>query len=302
MSVSSLYVLHGIVNNATFLSQISSSRTTPGIDVQIAMAAGYPQPLFAWNMGQRAAIQFDCEQLKTVLDLTGITIADLSANNTDLYFKKVSHMASRVADANASHIRLRMAQAGLRCDRITAGHRQQASGQCVVYAPYDGTNEPVVPAGSVVLAGTPSAAEQFVAGPISINGTQYAGVQDLTIDFGREMIELGGDGELYDTFAAERETKPVVTARITDNPWPVLGFNGLGITSFAVYLRAANRTARYADASEVHVKFSASAGYAIIDQTDAGGNDDGITTIRCTLEATSGAGTALTLDTTSAIT
>lgn len=297
MAVATAHVLHGIncASPSAFISQISNARASSGIDVLVAKAAGFPEPLFTGNQHQEPGITFDSTQISTILGITGLTIGSLAAGNTDLFFKKLTYLASREADASTVHTRLRMAEAFLLCNRISAGHRQEAVAQCRIGALWDGTNEPLVPAGSLALAGTPTSAEHFFAGLVFVNGTQVKGVQDIDIDFGRSLIEAGGESELYNTFVAEEGISPVITIRCMDLPWATFGLNGTALTSLSVYLRKQATTGKVADGTASHIKFAATSGLIVLDESEAGDNNPQIATVRFVLKAPSASGASLTL-------
>lgn len=304
MSVSTLYALHGIVNSSTFLSQISNARLTPDIQTIIAQSAGLSFPLFTGNMSTNPSVSFDCTQVKTILDLSGAlaSIIDLSGANTDLYFKKIADLGRRVADNSSAHMRFRMSQAFLSLQSITAGHASEASASCLLGTTYDGSNNPLVPAGSQTLSGTPTSAQHFVAGPVVLNTVQLPGVESITIDFGRQLIQLGGDGELYTTFAACGSYSPVITVRCTEHAWATYGLNGTALTAMSVYLRKVATTGRVADGTAEHVKFTATSGLITVDESSGGANDPSMTTVRITLVGANATTEPIAVDTASAIT
>jgi hypothetical protein len=303
MAISTVYGLHGIINSATFLSQISNARVTPDMEYLVAQSAGLPFPLFCANMGVNPGVTFDTTQVKTVLDLTGAlsSIVDLSGANTDLHFKKFSDLGRRVADATAEHIRMRMSQAWLSLGQITAGHNSEASASVKVGTTYDGTNAPIVPAGTLALAGTPTSAEHFVAGPVKVNTVSLPGVESITIDFGRQVMESGADGELYKTFAAQQFYSPVVTIRGFTQAWSTYGLNGTTITALSVWLRKVDDNGRVADATTEHILFSGTAGIITVDETSGGNNEPAMTTVRCTLIGANSTTEPITVSTAAAI-
>lgn len=282
MSISTVDVLHGVVNSSTFLSQISNSRVSPQMQMLLAQSAGLPYSVFVGNQATNPDVTFDCTQVKTILDLTGAltSIVDLSGGNTDLHFKSVTDLGRRLADATTGHKRFRMAQAFLSLQSITAGHNREASASVRIGTTYDGSNNPLVPAGSLALAGTPSSAEHFVAGPVVVNTVQLPGVEDITIDFGRQLIEAGGDGELYNTFAACAFYAPVITIRGYTTAWATYGLNGTALTALTVYLRKVASTGRVADGTSQHIAFTSSAGLISVDETSSGNNEPAMTTVR----------------------
>lgn len=307
MAVATLDVLHGIQTASDFISQITSATVSPQIQTLVSTPAGLPWPMFAGNLGQNPDITFESNQIKTILDLTGIDIVDLSGGNTDLLFKRTKSLASREADATTVHTRLRAAQAALVVNQLSAGHQSEASVSCRLVLPWDGSNEPIVPAGTVALTGAvPIAAEHYLAGEVWLNSLQIEGIQDITIDFGNSLIEAGGEGELYNTFAAIQSTNPVITITTLDMPWvvatPVLGLNGVAITALSVYLRKTATTTRVTDVTAGHIKFSGTAGYAFIAQTPGGGNDPVVTTIQCQMASPNATTAPLLVNTAIAIT
>jgi hypothetical protein len=304
MSVSTIYVLHGIQNSSTFISQINSARPSPQLELLIAEAAGLPFPLFAGTMAANPETPFETPQVKTILDLTGAlsSIVDLSGANTDLYFKKVQDLGRRVADATTVHLRFRMAQAFLALDRITAGHKTPAVASCRLGTTYDGTNKPIVPAGSLALAGTPTAAQHFYAGPVWLNTVSLPGVQETTFDFQRQLLLIGGDGELYNTFAAMMIYRADITIRCTEHAWQTYGLDGTALTAGSFYLRKGIATGRDADGSATHIKFAATAGLITVDESSGGGNEASLTTYRVTCVGADAATEPITVNTAVAIT
>lgn len=302
MSISSLHVLHGINIAGTFIAQISGASPSPQINVLLGEPAGNVQPQFIANSGQEPIVTFSSSQIKSLLDLAGVGMYDASGGNTDLYYKKAKNLSTREAPASTVHTRLRMANAGLAISRIAAGHEREASADCVLVNPYDGSNEPIVPAGSVALDGTPAYTQSYRAGPVFLNGSQISGVEELTIEFGHAMQTRGGDGEQYPTFAGLRRIQPVITIRSASLAWSTIGLKGVSISSLSVYLRKLTTTGPVADNVAQHIKFAATAGLATIDNTSGGGNDDAASSLRFTLVAPSDTGSALTFTSAIAIT
>jgi hypothetical protein len=303
MAINTVHTLHGIQNSTTFLSQISNARASAGMQQLISQSAGLPFPLFVGNLSTNPGIEFDCTQIKTLLDLQGglTSIVDLSGANSDLYFKQVDDLGRRVADASLAHIRFRMSQAWLSIGQITAGNNREASASVRLGTTYDGTNNPLVPAGSVALSGTPTSAEHFVAGPVSINTVALPGVEDVTIDFGRQVQELTADGELYPTAAFCQSYSPVITIRTYENPWTTYGLNGTALTAMSLWLRKVTRDGRVANGTAEHILFQATAGLISIDESTGGANDTSMTTVRLTLVGADATTEPITVDTTAAI-
>lgn len=282
MAVSNLHVLHGIYWSGGFLSQITNSRVSPAVETIVSVPAGHPYPMFSGKLSERHEITFDTEQVVTAIGAAGTVLTSLG--QTDLFFKKAVQLAAREAAATEVHTRLRAAQCGLLIERLTAGHRQKASASARLIMPYDGVNAPLVPTGSVALSGTPAASQNFVVGQWALNGSAIPGVQNVSVDFGHQLIQVGGEGEVWDTFAATGEIRPTLTITCLSLPWAT-HYLGTALTSMSGYFRAASTTGRDADNSSSHIKFTATAGLITIDETSAGGNTEATTTIRVTLAA-----------------
>jgi hypothetical protein len=289
MSVANVFTLHGIANGSSFLSQISNSRLTAEMNELLGTPAGLPYPTFVANGGMKPTETFDCTQIKTLLDTTNALagIADLSANNTDLYYKKLQDLGVRVNDATQQHKRVRASLAYLIVERITASHDGEASASCKIGALFDGTNPPFVPAGGLALTGTPSSVEHFTVGPVFANTgsgfVQIPGVQQTTIDFRRAIIELGSDGELYITFCAMADWKPQIGITCTEFVWDTYGMTGVAFTGLSVYLRKKTTTGNLANGTPQHIKFANAVGGLLAVQDVAGGvNDPAMTNVRFT--------------------
>jgi hypothetical protein len=279
MPVASAELLHGIQNSSTFISQFTSCDVSPVVESLLVHAAGQVNPQFVAAMGISPEIRFGSTQLKTILDLTGVTVDDLSGANTDLWFKAAADQGNRVASASTAHHRYRAAQALLEVQSISAGHRSLATANCRLILGYDGTNVPLVYAGSTALSGTPTAAENFVLGECHLNGTEIDGCQDISIDFGRQMIQLGSSGELYPTFNAEGTQSPTITIRAYNaGYWGTTGL-ALAVTSGSFYFRKLATVGRVADGTAEHIKFAVTNGLAHIDTTAGDGQTPSITTI-----------------------
>ncbi len=308
MAVASVGVLHGIINSSTFLSQISNARATTDIQNIIAESAGLPFPVFTGPMSIGPSVSFDCTQIKTILDLTNALtgIVDLSGANTDLLFKATVDLGRRLADNTAGHVRFRMSQAYLSVNQISAGHNSEATASCILGTTYDGSNAPLVAAGSVALTGTPTSATHYVAGPAKLNTVALAGIQDMSIDFGRRLIVLGSDGELYPTFCTCQFYQPTITFRVLTHVWQTYGIIGTALSGSAgaltCYLRKVSSTGRIVDGTAEHIAFTGTTGTIQVDEATGGNNDPNMITVRVTLVGASAAAEPIAVDTASMIT
>jgi hypothetical protein len=309
MTISAKYVLHGIVNGANFVSLIENSRVSPECEVLLSTPAGLPYPMNATIPSVKPLVTFETEQLATLLGLggtNGVHLIDLSAGNTDIYFKKTKNLSTREPDASPVHQRYRAAMACLSVDRITAGDKRPARAFCTLYAIYNGAAVPLVYTGSVALAGTPASADRWFQGPVKITDTipttvTIAGVQESTIDFQRRVVIGTGDGEQYATHAYEQETSPILSAAGFDMILPTIG-SGVELTDGKWYLRRYKKTGPYADGDAQHILIDLGSALATVEEATGGGNQDAMTRLRVTALTSNPAADPLTITTGSMIT
>jgi hypothetical protein len=310
MAVSTVHVLHGIQTPTTFYSQLEEATPSPQASVMPGYPAGIHNPLFKGIKGLKPSVPFRTTQLKTLLLQTGLYGADQSAGNVDLFYRKVTNLGTREADATAAHTRMRMAKAFLYTKSLNARHQGEATAEAEVIPIFDGTNVPIVAAGSVALGGTSSAVEFFGLGPISINGIALPGDIDLTIDFGIELIRIGSASEAYDSFVAIRAINPIITIRsLTIESWASYGIVGaaLSSTGFVGYLRKLNAdvsggTAYVSDATAQHIKLSAANGFVAVNNSSGGANNEVGTELKIYPRSTTATASPMSIDTASTIT
>ena len=303
MSVSVGYVLHGIVTPSSFYSQLESASPRSGVGSFNVIPAGHTQPLFVGAHEVKPEITFGTHQLATALAEFGILGSDLSAGNVDFHYKKLDELADRVADASTAHIRLRAAEAFGYLQSISANQGQLATASGTLALAYDGTNAPLVPAGSLALGGTPTGTENFTLGPVSINGSAVNGVQSMSIELNPEVIMLSGDGEVYSTFIAIKSIAPVVTITThTLDAWASYGLGGTALSAFSAFLRKKDADGdNIANATASHIGFSGATGKVTVESSDGTGSDPATATIKIELRAANAAGNALTVNTATAI-
>ena len=308
MGVPTIHVLHGIQTPSQFYGQIESSSPSPQLQEVLATGGNYTNPLFVGIRGGNPVVTFRTPQVSTLLGEAGLLGVDLSAGNTDLWYRKATHLGTLVAAATAGHTRMRIAKAFMYLRSITAGHQKESTADATILATFDGTNAPIVPAGSTALAGTAASAEHFCLGPVKINGSLVDGIEDATIDMGVSLRIKGDSSQAYPTFAGIRSVSPTISLRGTAlEPWTNYGLTGTALSSFSLYLRkvtadVASGAMYVADATAVHVKFTAATGLVHVTQTEGGDGSDSTTEIRIVLRAADTTAQALTVATSSAIT
>ena len=305
MTVSNVYVLHGVnFPGGQFLSELTSGTPATNLDDLMGYASGHPDPLFVANKRAKPDVSFSTPQVKTMLTLCGAGgMADLSAGNTDLYYKQATNLGERQSAASTVHKRFRMASGAVYWTEVSAGQDEDATLSGRICPIYNGTNAPLVPAGSIALAGTPSGSEFFTLGPVKVNGTELPGIKRVTISLGLTATEEAASGELYTSFCGVQQRAPVVTIETLQvDAWDGYGLLGTAISSLVVYLRRRDPDGSlYANGSSQHISFTASAGKIVPNNVSGAGNAPATAGLRCLLRTTSASSSVLTIATTDTI-
>lgn len=295
MSVPGLDVVHGIKLPTVFISQIPSggARVVSGIELSTGTPSGNPFATWTCIRGQSPTFGLTTTQILSLLTVAGTVGANL-AGNTDFYSRKVTEQGRR--SSGSVHNRWRAAMAMLALGTLTVSGGGPATISSTIHVNYDGTNEPIVHAGSQALPDAVSYDEDFATGPCTINSVQFAGVIELSINFGVQVFVRPADGEIYPTFIAIQSAQPIVTFKTLGNPWAI-GLNGAEIESAGFGLRRKiNAGGNYAVDAGEHILFEATAGHVQVEELSGGGNDECVHQVTCTPVSADGDADALTVD------
>lgn len=209
MAVSSPFKLDKIVlPSSVEFSHISNVRAAPGIIDFLSNPAGHPWPMFAANAGFQPVISFTTEQVDTVL--TNIGVGGLSVTTDSYLYLALGTVTGKVARATTSHTRLVVAELLAYWTTCRFPHNGAATADVVLAASWDGTNDPFVSAGSVALSGNLAAGNRFGAGPVAVNGSALAGVQEFNLNSNLQIIRAGGESEPFDSFLGIQAGTPTV--------------------------------------------------------------------------------------------
>ena len=257
MSVTKAFTLYAATINGTLIDQVRTFSLTPGLEPFVLAADGGVDPTFAAAGTVQPRVTFGTTAIATALGSIGISGLAISSSAT-FFFQKYASGGTRAT--GTSHVKMAATQGMVLPRTLTAATDTPAEISYETICLADGANAPVLITTGQALTGSPTVGELFVAGPVSINGTDLDAVRNINIDFGLQELVLGGDGETYPTFAAIQTRMPKITIDILDADYmATLGVAGLAqnITDSEVYLRkVAKGGTRVADATLEHVKFT----------------------------------------------
>lgn len=265
MTVSVVEVLAGFkAAGSTFYSQLGSADPSINTELMSTIAAGDTHPRFLAANGSREEIPFETGQLATLIGQAGLLGCD--AGPVDLLYRKVNNLSGRVAAATEEHSRLRATEALMYLMSISAGNRGEASARGRIVPVYDGTNATLIRTGSLAITDTPTTAEAFVLGPISVNTTKLQGCDGLEVNLNPKPWEFSDESDSSTTFAAINTIAPVISFTTTDVT--ALSYNKTAISSsnkFRAHLiRRKKNEERYLDNESQHIRFEAVSGIILV--------------------------------------
>jgi hypothetical protein len=227
----------------------------PAIE-QMLNYGGRIDTTFAALMRTRPMVTFSTYNLG-LLSTIGISGAAITATFV-AYFTKYAHGGTRT-DSAAVSFTVNDGLIVLR--RVRASHGGEAVAEFEVYATYDGTNNPVVPASGATVPADATAVVKYTLGPLKY-GSVALEMQDAEFDLGAQVIRSGYNGESFDRLAAIANRQPVFRGRTLDLAIAT-SLTGLGASAAAVlfFRKKTNKGNTEADASAVHLKLTATGAY-----------------------------------------
>lgn len=288
-----------VVGGSTTLHEIENVRVDAGVQSMIRYPEGHVAPLMRAGLMQRPVLTFTTSEIDTVLGAVGQYGLAVSSD-TDFY-EKLATATGNASRAASSHKRYRISDCFVFWSRISLPHNGVGTIDVTVIPVYDGSNNPIVPAGSTALTGTLSATNHFCAGPVAYNGTTINGVQSIEIALNPDLFQEGGEGELWDTFVGMQRIQPIVTVTHRD----AISLTGLGIlgtvlngsTGLTMYGRHMTGTGRSANGTSAHLKLVGANGAVIPNEISGQNSDPTMHTSRFELVAASDSTDPMTLTT-----
>jgi hypothetical protein len=298
MAVSTVHYLYQVIlPDGSVIGELDDCTPQAGHSFLTGMASGHIDPLFTAVQSAKPDVQFRARQIGTLLSSLGLDGLNTQANPLDLLYRQGANLGSRQALASAVHKRIRVTNGLAYWTGIRASFQTPAEISVRVKPTYDGTNLPLIPAGTLALGNNPAAAEFYRLSAVYVNGVAATGVTGWSLEQGQRMDEIGADDDLYDTYCGISEIQPMLTLdALTWDTWTTFGMAGTAVTSWAVYLRKKFPDGSdYAPNTNNHIKLSGSAGIVVPNSTRGGGNSPTSTGLRIALHSTSGTTRPITI-------
>lgn len=306
MSITNLYTLHAasLASPAITIQQMRSWDCSPNVAEMIEHSDSNIDATAVAIDTIDPRISMTCGAVKTILDNLGIVGAAIS--NPAGFVGYLKKRSSGSTYASGSTHKTLTVKKGIIVPRTLNATQSGATITLEVVTAYDGTNLPIVVSDNIALLAPTLTTEMFVAGKVSIEGTEIGGVQSITIDFGLNVQGRRGDGDAYtgDVFIYSRN--PSITIRtLHAGQWgatalPLSGkYVSAGTTK--LYLRKVDvGSTRVANATTEHIEFIINRGMASCQALSGSHGDDQAFDIRIT-PVYDGTNAWAVIDTTAAI-
>jgi hypothetical protein len=292
MSLTKTSQLYAVKLGSTLFHMLGDATLSSNVQDLIETPVGSTMPLFNSALQERPDIGFTSHQIKSALTLLGVAGGD--AGIAKLFGRKVVNKTGPAAVGGSVHNSWTSSASMGVINTISASNRQMATVQMRVICLKNGSTAALVYAGNSALDAYATAVENFVLGPILVNGSIIEGTNDLSIAFNPRVAEPDDDYETEPVFAAVEATQPVVSFTTTDKGiWALHNTEFLtagGPLKVNLIAQEQNKK-RYADADEEHILFTGGSG-RIVCESVAGTKQ--LTRVRCITNSPDGTVAPLT--------
>lgn len=198
------WILHSgypVTLQSTAIHQIRGGTISNGVQELLDAPSGSPDPDHVLVPSADFRISVQTTDVKTLLDKTGVLIGHKltgTSNVAKVYFARQDNTQSGQLASGSNHT-VATVNVGVAVPRtLTFSRTAPAAVSFDIIATWDGTNNPIVLAGSQALSPASFVhTGQYVIGKVEINGTAYPEVQGGTIDFGLNVVTESDAGKPY---------------------------------------------------------------------------------------------------------
>lgn len=208
------YIIDAFKVATVVINGIVQGRFNAGLQRLILHGGSQLDPGFVGVPRCEPVLEFDTTQVKAALaGLGGITGLVIAASNGMIFFSKTAEGGLRAA--GAINGKGTIVAGWIFPMRIRATLTSCVISYQVVMLSADGATAPIAFVYNVALdAGSAPAAEGYVLGAVSINGSAVDGLTDVDIEFGYSPSVIGGTQ--YPTTCGAAKRNPKITIRSTD--------------------------------------------------------------------------------------
>ncbi len=302
MSLTKTSQLYAVKLGSTLFHMLQDASLSANVQDLIETPVGGTMPLFNSALQTRPEISFTTPQLKSALTLLGVAGGD--AGIAKLFGRKVANKTGPVAVGTGAHASFTASASMGVINSISASNRQRASLQMGVKLLKNGATAALVYSGTATLDSYTTAVENYVLGPILVNGSILEGTNDFQLAFNPRVSEPDDDYETEPIFTAVEATQPVITFSTSDpGIWALhnTGFLTAGGPLKVNLIAQKQNALRYADADANHILFTAGSGRIVCESI---GGSKQMTRVRCICNSpdNSAAPVTATVDTALALT
>lgn len=294
MSLTKLSQLYAVKLGSSLFQQLQDATLSSNVQDLIETPVGSTMPLFNSALQVRPEVAFSTSQIREAISLLGVVGGD--AGIAKLMGRKIVNKTGPAAVAGSVHATWTASASLGVINTITAGNRQKAMCQVKVVFLKNGATAALVYAGTAALDAYTTAAEQFVLGPILVNGTILEGTNDLSIGFNPKESNSDDDYETEPVFSAIESTQPVVQFSSTDRDiWSLHNteFLTAGGPLKINLIKQKQNALRYGDTGldTDHILFTGGSGRFVCESV---GGSKQLTRVRCILNSPDGTVAPLT--------
>jgi hypothetical protein len=299
MSLTKTSQLYAVKLGSTLFHMLGDATLSSNVQDLIETPVGSTMPLFNSAIQQRPDIGFTSHQIKSALTLLGVAGGD--AGIAKLFGRKVVNKSGPAAVGGGVHNSFTASASMGVINTISAGNRQKATCQTRVIMLKNGATAALVYSGVATLDAFTTAVENFVLGPILVNGDILEGTNDMSIALNPRISEPDDDYETEPVFAAVEATQPIVSFTTTDKSiWDLHNteFLTAGGPLKVNLICQKNNGLREADDATKHILFTGGSGRLVCESVSGAKQ---VTRVRCILNSPDGTAAPLTATVDSAL-
>lgn len=280
------YSIHSALFNSSGLTiaQMGSQSFDPGQTLDEIIPGGALDRGAVIVGSTNPMVSLSTRNLTTVFGTVSPTVGYNCTGSSVFYYQQ--RASGGGFTGGSTFITVTAAKGFLQPMRLSAssGGTQAANLDLTFHALFDGTNIPLVQAGSAASGAAPGFTSAFYLGPVYVNSGQLEGVTSTDVDFGIQFDKIWPDGNIHPTSGSITSRTPVFSAtflrqEMIDSTIASF-FSAVAAGTIAFYYyKGANGSGRVASATTEHCKVSATAGVLTPDRCSVTGNEDGTVTV-----------------------